>query len=383
MMKGQELSQKSKRELVEAVRHRYLQGKRLEKTRILDEFVAVTGFHRKHAIRVLRYGYQPGRERRGRQRAYTGSVVSALVTVWRILGHICGKCLHPFLPEVIPQLERHGELFLDEETKTLLLRMSAATIDRKLRPFRQQRRRGQSTTKPGTLLKQSIPIRTFADWGDARPGFVEADLVAHCGDATEGQYLNTLTTVDVVLGWTECFVIRQRSQRVISAAMDAFRQRLPFPLLGLDCDNDGFFINGTLTRYCEQHQITFTRSRAYKKNDQAFVEQKNGAVVRRHVGYRRNTSAEAADLLTAIYDDLHAYVNFFQPMRKLVYKQRRGAKLYKRYDTAQTPYQRAMASPDVTPITKVRLTQEYRLLNPAAIRRHIDANLRRLRLLPE
>jgi hypothetical protein len=280
-------------------------------------------------------------------------------------------------------LERHGELMLDEETRRLLLQMSAATIDRKLSPFRQQRRRGQSTTKPGTLLKQSIPVRTFADWDDARPGFVEADLVAHCGESTEGQYLSTLTTVDVILGWTECFVIRQRSQQVVSAAMDALRQRLPFPLLGLDCDNDGFFINGTLNRYCEQYQITFTRSRPYKKNDQAFVEQKNGAVVRRHVGYRRYTSSEAADVLTALYDELHAYVNFFQPTRKLLYKQRRGAKLYKRYDRAQTPYQRALASPDVTPLTKVRLTRTYRLLNPAAIRRRIDDNLRRLRLLPE
>jgi hypothetical protein len=383
MMKEQKLSQKSKRELAEAIRYRYLQARRSEKTKMLDEFVAVTGFHRKHAIRVLRHGYKLGRDRRGRKRVYTGSVVSALVTVWRILGHLCGKCLQPFMAEIVAVLEHHGELMLDEETKRLLLQMSAATIDRKLALFRQQRGRGQTTTKPGTLLKQSISVRTFADWDDARPGFVEADLVAHCGQSTEGQYLNTLTTVDVVLGWTECFVIRQRNQRIISGAMDALRKRLPFPLLGLDCDNDGFFINGTLKRYCEQKEITFTRSRPYKKNDQAFVEQKNGAVVRRNIGYRRYTSPAAAELLETIYEDLHAYVNFFQPVRKLIFKERRGAKVYKRYDKAQTPYQRAQASTDVSPITKVRLKQEYRQLNPAALRRRIDDNLKRLRLLPE
>lgn len=375
------MSQQSKRELVERLRHRYLHARRSEKTKILDEFVAVTGFHRKQAIRRLNQGYQQGRERRGRQRVYTGSVVSALVQVWRICGGICGKRLAPFVPEMVRVLERHGEMQLDEETRALLLRMSASTIDRKLAPYRQQQ--GVTTTKPGTLLKQSIPIRTFADWEEVRPGFVEADLVAHCGESTEGQYLSTLTAVDVASGWTECFILRQRSQRVVSEQMTSLRQRLPMPLLGIDCDNDSLFINGTLTRYCEEHAITFTRSRPYQKNDQAFVEQKNGAVVRRHIGYRRYTSTAAADLLAAIYDDLHLYVNFFQPVRKLLFKTRRGARLYKQYDEARTPYQRLQNSPEVTPLARVRLKMTYEQLNPAELRRRIDKNRRRLRQLPE
>ncbi|MFW5941672.1 MAG: ISNCY family transposase [Chloroflexota bacterium] len=377
------MSQQGKREVVERLRHRYLQASRSEKTKILDEFVALSGLHRKSAIRALRQGYQSGAERRGRKRMYTGAVVSALVKIWRVCGCICGKRLQPFLPEMVAVLERHDELVLDEETRRLLLQMSAATIDRKLQPYRQQQGRGLSTTKPGTLLKQSIPVRTFAEWDDVQPGFLEMDLVAHCGDTVEGQYLNTLTATDIATGWTECLLLRQRSQLAVTAAMDCLRQRLPFPLRGLDSDNDSVFINGTLKRYCEGNAVTFTRSRPWKKNDQAWVEQKNGAVVRGTIGYRRYTSPEAAQLLEAIHEDLHAYVNFFQPVQKLVEKHRDGAKIYKRYDVAQTPHQRAMASPAVSPICKVRLQRQYRQLNPAQLRRQIDDNLRRLRQLPE
>ncbi len=377
------MSQQSKRELVERIRHRYLQGSRAEKTRILDEFVAVTGLHRKSALRTLRQGYQRGREQRGRPRTYTGASVGALKTVWQICGCICGKRLQPFLPEVVPILERHGELQLDAETKALLLRMSAATIDRKLRPHKERQGRGLSTTKPGTLLKHSIPIRTFTEWDDVKPGFVEIDLVAHCGDTTEGQYLNTLTATDIATGWTECLLLRQRSQLAVEAAMGSLQQRLPFPLLGIDSDNDSVFINGTLNRYCVTNHITFTRSRPWKKNDQAWVEQKNGVVVRGTIGYRRYTSPAAAALLQGIHLDLHAYVNFFQPVQKLEEKRRDGAKIYKRYDPAKTPYQRTMADDTVSGLGKVRLQQLYRPLNPAQLRRQIDDNLRRLWQLPE
>lgn len=383
MMKGQEMSQQSKRELVDRLRHRYLQGSRAEKTRILDEFVAVTGLHRKAAIRRLRQGYQQGREPRGRPRSYTGAAVGALVTVWRVCGCICGKRLAPFLPEIVPILEQHGELQLDDETKALVVHMSAATIDRKLRSFRQQSGRGISTTKPGTLLRHSIPLRTFTEWDNVKPGFVEADLVAHCGETTAGDYLNTLTATDIATGWTECLLLRQRSQVAVEAAMGDLRQRLPFSLLGIDTDNDSVFINGTLNRYCTKNHITFTRSRPWKKNDQAWVEQKNGAIVRGTIGYRRYTSLAAADLLETIYGDLHAYVNFFQPVQKLVEKRRDGAAIYKRYDLAQTPYQRVMAEKSVRPLRKAQLQLVYRSLNPAQLRRQIDDNLRQLWQLPE
>lgn len=377
------MSKKSKDELTKRTQARYLQASKAEKTRILDEFVAATGYHRKHAIRKLRRGIaECHRERRGRQRTYTGDAVSALSEIWRICDCICGKRLKPFIPEMVTVLERHSELVLDPETKALVLRMSAATIDRRLAPFRQQRERGLSTTKPGTLLKDAIPVRTFADWDDAKPGFVEMDLVAHCGETTAGQYLQTLTATDVSTGWTECLALPKRSQIAVSAAMVDLQARLPFPLLGVDSDNDSVFINDTLRRHCEGEEITFTRSRPYKKNDQCFVEQKNWSIVRRTIGYRRYESDQALALLEAIYADLRLYVNFFQPVLKLVHKERQGGKVRKRYDEAKTPHQRAMLSPDVSAKDKLRLQHLYLGLNPAKLRRQIDANLKRLWRLP-
>jgi transposase InsO family protein len=279
---------------------------------------------------------------------------------------------------MVKVLEHHGELALDPETKVLLLQMSASTIDRRLAPFRQQRGRGKSTTKPGTLLKDAIAVRTFADWDDARPGFVEIDLVAHCGDTVAGQYLQTLTATDVRSGWTECLALPHRSQEAVSAAMVGLQARLPFPLLGVDSDNDSVFINETLKRFCEMVQITFTRSRPYRKNDQCYVEQKNWSVVRKTIGYRRYESSAALDLFRAIYADLRLYVNFFQPVLKLVHKERQGSKVYKRYDEAQTPHQRIMTSTNVSTKDKLRLQHTYLQLNPAGLRRQIDASLMRL-----
>lgn len=377
------MSKKSKDELVKRTHARYLQSNRAEKTVILDEFVAATGYHRKHAIRKLRKGIPEWRrERRGRKRTYSGDAVRALAEIWRICDCICGKRLEPFIPEMVTVLERHNELVVDPETKALLLQMSASTIDRRLAPFRQQRGRGLSTTKPGTLLKEAIAVRTFADWDEAQPGFVEMDLVAHCGDSVAGQYLQTLTATDVSTGWTECLALPQRSQKAVSAAIVALQDHLPFPLLGVDSDNDGAFINDTLQRFCEKEHITFTRSRPYKKNDQCFVEQKNWSVVRKTIGYRRYESTNALVLMQAIYADLRLFVNFFQPVLKLVHKEQRGSKVRKRYDEARTPHQRAMASAHVAANDKLRLQYAYLQLNPAELRRRIDANLARLWRLP-
>lgn len=366
----------SKRELLEAIRPRYRRANKAEKTCILDEFVAITGYHRKHAIRLLKHGVKkPKRKKRGRPKVYTGKVISALIKIWKVCDCICSKRLHPFLPEMMAVLEREEELALSVKTKSLLLQISPATIDRCLRRVRRQRGRGLSTTKPGTLLKQAIPVRTFADWDDARPGFVEMDLVAHCGDSTHGEYLNTLNVVDVFTGWSECPVLANRSQREVSAAIERLRERLPFPLLGIDSDNDSAFINDNLYRYCQQEKITFTRSRPYKKNDQAHVEQKNWSVVRRLIGYERYESDEALTLMRAIYQDWRLYVNFFQPVLKLVEKRRVGSKVRKRYDTARTPYQRVLESPDVSEEDKERLRQIYFTLNPVVLRQRIDKNL--------
>lgn len=373
------MSQRSKRELLQVVRPRYLKANKTDKGAILDEFVAATGYHRKYAIRLLKNGPGPrGRKKKGRRKEYQGEVVQALTHIWEICGRICSKRLHPFLPEMLAVLERHDEIRLSSETKTLLLRMSRSTIDRCLQPARFEHRRGLSTTKPGALLKKAIPVRTYAQWDDARPGFVEMDLVAHCGETTAGQYLNTLTVVDISTGWTECLAVYQKTQQAVFEAILQLHQRLPFPLLGIDSDNGGEFINDILYRYCLTQQITFTRSRPYKKNDQAHVEQKNWSVVRHLIGYDRFETEEDLALLRSIYADLRLYVNFFQPVLKLIGKEQVDGKTVKRYDQATTPFRRVLASAEVAIEVKARLTGLYFQLNPVTLRNSIDQNVARL-----
>ena len=367
------MSIQSKRELLDAVAPRYRTARGADKQRILDEFVASTGYHRKYAIQLLNHPVKTRRrQKRRRNRRYGPDVQYALIKIWRVANCICAKRLVPALGEFIEALERHGELQLDPQVKSLLLSMSVATAHRLLRAERHQQR-GLTTTKPGTLLKRSIPVRTFADWDDARPGFLEADLVAHCGMSASGEYLNTLTLTDITTTWTVCLPLLNRSQRAVKTAIDRARTRLPFPMLGLDSDNGSEFINAHLLRYCRQEQITFTRSRPYKKNDQAHVEQKNGSIVREFVGYDRYEGHEAYRRLDALYMVLNLYVNFFQPVMKLVSKERVGNKVKKRYDTAKTPYQRTLESDQVSDEVKQRLRKEYESLNPAALLRTIES----------
>lgn len=375
------MSKRSRDEMVKRIHPRYLKADKAGKGRILDEFVVNTGYHRKHAIRLLKHGCSTRQhERRGRKRTYTGETVGALVGIWEVAGRVCGKRLQPFLSELVGALERHNELRLDSETRSQLLQMSASTIDRKVAAFRNGH--GRTTTKPGTLLREGIPIRTFADWDDAVPGFMEIDLVAHCGDTTEGQYIQTLTAVDIRTGWTECLPLAHRSQANVSAAITCLRERLPFRLLGIDSDNDSVFINETLSRYCRKEKVTFTRSRPYRKNDQAHVEQKNWSVVRRTIGYQRYESAAALALLEVIYADLRLYVNYFQPVMMLTRKERRGSRIHKTYDQAQTPCQRALASEAVSAPVKLRLQRTFLELNPVALKTRIDETLKKLWRLP-
>ena len=371
------MSQYSKREMIETIRPRYLKAKKAEKKQILDEFVETTGYHRKYAIRVLKHGSKPkGIKKPGRRKIYQGEVVRMLEQIWEIYGRICSKRLHPFLPEAVKILERCNELSLSPEVKCLLMSMSRATIDRCLKKARYiQPRHGISTTKPGSLLKQAIPIRTFTPWEDERPGFLEIDLVAHCGTTTEGIYLNTLTCTDLATGWTECEGLPNKTQAAVSQAIIELRQKLPFRLLGLDSDNGSEFINDTLYRYCLAEKITFTRSRPYKKNDQAHVEQKNWSVVRHTIGYDRLESADELALLRSIYADLRLYINFFQPVLKLLNKEKVDGKTIRKYDKAKTPYRRVLELDEISVEIKARLTNQYFQLNPVTLRDRIDNNV--------
>ncbi len=374
------ISQRSKREMIEAIRPRYLKANKPGKQQILDELIATTGYHRKYAIRVLKHRPKPkGLKKPGRQKIYQGEVVQVLEQIWEICGRICSKRLQPFLPEMVAVLERCHELSLSEETKGLLLGMSRATIDRCLKKARfTHPQHGLSTTKPGTLLKQAIPIRTFTPWEDEHPGFLEIDLVAHCGNTTEGSYLNTLTATDLATGWTECQAVANKTQLAVSEAIQNMRQLLPFALLGLDSDNGSEFINDTLLRYCQAEQITFTRSRPYQKNDQAHVEQKNWSVVRHTIGYDRLETPEELALLRSIYTDLRLYINFFQPVLKLVGKERIDGKTVRTYDRATTPYRRVLALNSLALDVKAKLTAQYVQLNPVTLRASIDAKVGQL-----
>jgi hypothetical protein len=373
------MSLKSKNELVEAVQPRYLKASKLEKQKILDELASATGYHRKHAIRVLKNKVQVRNRLKGKpktyKRVYQGKMVQALEQIWEIYGHLCSKRLQPFLPEAIRVLERCQEIHLSNDTKELLLKISSASIDRCLRPIRTKTLHGLSTTKPGSLLKSLIPVRTFTEWDEQRPGFLEIDLVAHCGSTTEGQFLCTLTCTDLCTGWTEVTGLLHRSQEAVSAAIHRVRQRLPFPLLGIDSDNGGEFINDLVYRYCLAEKITFTRSRPYQKNDQAHVEQKNWSVVRHTVGYDRWETQQDLVLLECIYDDLRPYINFFQPSFKLIAKERIDTKTRKRYDPAKTPYQRTLERKDISLEAKAQLAHLYVQLNPVHLRRRIDQKI--------
>ena len=373
------MSPRSKRELLEVIRPRYLKAKKPRKKAMLDEFVAATGYHRKYATRILKHG-RPRRngKKHGLPKVYQGEVVVALEQIWEICGRICSKRLQPFLPEMVKVLERCGELQLPGETKGLLLQMSSATIDRLLSPARFEHPHGLSTTKPGSLLKKAIPVRTYTPWDEDQPGFLEIDLVAHCGETTEGQYLNTLTCVDLSTGWIECQIVRQHTQQAVFEAIQAMRTCLPFDLLGLDSDNGGEFINDLLYHYCLSERITFTRSRPYRKNDQAHVEQKNWSVVRRLIGYDRFETEAEYLLLQSIYADLRLYANFFQPVLKLVSKEIVDKKLRKRYDQAATPFQRVLAAKGIPIEAKARLTNLYVQLNPVQLRTVIDAKVANL-----
>jgi len=363
---------------------RYAKASKKEKGLMLDELCALTGWTRRHAIRAMAEARREPRSvpRHPRPRVYGPEVLQPLRFVWATLNGPAGKRLAPFMAEIVEALERAGELEIAPQVRTKLLRISAATIDRVLAPERARLRvRGRSGTKPGSLLKRQIPIRTFADWDDLRPGFCEVDLVAHDGGDPSGEFCQTLDLTCVASGWTECRAVKNKAQRWCFEAIKLIEASVPFALLGLDSDNGSEFINDQLFRYCTSHEITFTRSRPYRKNDNCFIEQKNWPVVRQQVGYLRYDTPAELDQLNELYGYLRDYVNFFQPQMKLVSKTRRGAKVTKRYDQAQTPYRRLLASAHVAQGVKTELTRHYLQLNPVELKRQIAACQDRLLML--
>ena len=377
---------KERQKITAALAGRYKKARKKDKGKMLNEFIELTGYNRSYGTYVLRAhgtevrikegitvkGDIRKRSKRVGNKTYDEDVKRALTKVWVIMDCICGKRLSPIIREIIGILVRHKEMKIERSTRKKLSQISASTIDRLLADIRRKYAlRGRSHTKPGTLLKSQIPIRTFSQWDDKRPGFVEIDLVGHDGGNAYGDFAQTLDVTDIYTGWTDTQAVKNKAQVWVFEALKDIRDRFPFDLLGIDSDNGSEFINHELFRFCTAEKITFTRARSCRKNDNCFVEQKNYSVVRRAVGYWRYDTGEQLNLLNDLYGQLRLYTNFFQPVMKLISKTRTGSKVTKKYDTPRTPFQRVIESPHISVDTKEVLKKQYAALNPAALKRAI------------
>ena len=360
------ISGPTRREVIQAIVERYHLAGRAEKGRILDEFVRLTGYHRKHAVRLLNAAPEnlPAVCHSSR-RIYDEAIRQALVVIWEAADRICGKRLKAAMPDFINSLEHHGHLSLDDEARGKLLTVSASTIDRLLSPLRQEAKgKPKSQRRPGSRIKNRVPVRTFSDWSEPAPGYFETDFVAHNGGISSGSCVHTLVLTDVATGWTECAALVVHEQTLLIEALKAVGAQLPIPLLGIDTDNDSVFMNETVVEYCAYHHIEFTRSRAYLKNDQAWIEQKNGSVVRRFVGYHRLSGILAAQVLGRLYGLVRLYVNFFQPSFKLRSKSRTGSHVSRSYFPPATPCDRLLTSSRVSQEAKAALREQKAALDP-------------------
>jgi len=374
------MSKMSKKEYLNELRPKYRKANRKQKGQLLSDFCEFTGYHRKHALRLLNSLPKTAEKtNRRRPRIYDQLTINALLVIWGASNKICAERLQPYIPEMMDKLIECRELEILPETKEKLLRISTSTVKRILKKEKNRSRiKIGGTTKPGSLLKSQIAIR-YGRWEETDPGWCEADTVAHCGDSMRGEFVFSIDIVDICSGWSEQEAIWGKGDMTTTRGINNMRLRLPFPLLGLDPDNGGEFINWSLFRYCQKHQINFTRSRPFHKNDNAHVEQKNWTAVRQLVGYGRLDQKEQVGLLNGLYqNEWRLYLNFFQPIRK----QKRSTKnlvtgkVVKQFDQAKTPYQRLMEHSKITKAQKEMLQSTYQKLNPVKLLAEIDRKVK-------
>lgn len=364
----------TRQSLVKSLSKEYKKASWKMRKQMIDQLVLATGYRRDYASRILLFPpISPKKKlRRIRKNKYE-VIASPLKKIYGISNFASGKRLVGMIPSYVETLTRDKELFLADKQIELLLSVSAATIERMIKSERKKVfGKGRTTTKPGTLLKHQIPIHVFTRWSDRAPGFGEIDLVAHCGVTVKGEFAYTLDFIDLDTNWDECVAFLGRGENNAQKALVVIQKRLPFKLKGIDSDNGEEFINWHLYHWCKKEEITFTRCREYRKNDQAHVEEKNWSVVRRYAGYKRFEQAEQVILLNRLYEQLRLYFNFFQATLKLERKERIGEKVKRIYPKAKTPYSRVLGHKDIPESYKENLKEQYKTLNPAKLLRAIQ-----------
>lgn len=377
----------TKHELAKGILGRYIRSTKEEKGPILDEFCANTGYNRSYAITKLRNlqltphskDSVAGKHTRNRERIYDSYVSAVVEKIYETLGGIGARRMHPIIGTILEKGIAFGHIKTDLLTEAKVQAMSRSTLGRMMKKIREKNAiKGISTTRPGTLLKSEIPLRVSV-WEETDPGFLEIDLVAHCGDNGAGPFISTLNTTDIATMWFEAEAVMGKAQERVLAGIKAIRGRLPVALLGLDSDNGSEFINHQLYGYCMDEKMVFTRSRSYHKNDNAHIEQKNFTTVRQVLGYQRFDTEEVTNLMNDLYrGPLRLYINFFQPSVKCIEKKRVGSKIKKMYDTAQTPYERVLAHPKTPEKTKETLTRLFETLDPFKLRKEVDDLVREI-----
>lgn len=375
---------KVSRDYLSELRKRYKRVRKPERIIILDEFTKTAGYERQHAGKLLRGRYKyTARKIYRPHKVYTKEDADILVSVWELLGWIASKRMKPQLKLAVDELIKAGRITLSQEDRKRFVGMSPATMDRLMKKYKKRPKlKGRSYTKPGTLLKSQIPIRTWDEWDENKVGFFEIDLAGHDGGIAKGDFAWTLNWTDVKVQWTEQAAVFNKAQVHVFAGIERIRARLPYPLLGLDSDSGSEFINAHLYRYCLTEHITFTRGRAGKKNDNPYVEEKNDSIVRNWVGYGRFDTQAQIDILNELYDSLRLYTNFFLPVMKLKKKIRIGSKIKKVHDKATTPYRRILRARDVSRKVKDKLKNQYKTLSLVDLKDQIDAVLKRLKPTP-
>ena len=378
----------TKKELISTIKNRYLKTDKEGKGKILDEFCQNTGYNRKYATRILQAGYDnnlvKSRGRKPRKKIYDSEVIMPVIKIWELLEYPCGLRLQPMLAPMADCLARCNELKISDDIKYQIKTISAKTLDRRLKKERTLRRlnRNRGTTRHGSLLKSSIPIR-ITNWDTNEVGFMEMDTVAHNGGDPSGEFIYSLDMTEIYSGWSEQGAVLGKGEIGIAKTIDDIKNDLPYDLSGLDSDSGGEFINWHLVRYCDKNKLFFTRSRPDRKNDNAYVEQKNNTHIRQRLGYGRYDTKEQLDAINDLYrNELRLFDNFFRPVMKIATKEKiNNSVCRKKYDIAKTPCQRLLESGQISPEQKQKLTEIYLSLNPIKLKNIIDQKIKKIRAM--